>query len=510
MRRSAPGWSYLWCLPAVFVASTPLVYLGVRTGELGWDSTWQLLQRPRLLEMISNTLILAAVVTVGVLVVGISTAFLVSRTDIRFRGLIHVLAALPLAAPTYVTAFSWRSTFPGWEGFWPTAIVLIVSTFPYVHLPVSAALSRIDPALEDMARSLGSGPWRTFFTVTLRQTTPAAIAGALLASLYVLSDFGAVSILRYETFTVAIYSSFRLGFDHSGALVFAAVLAVITIMILSGEWAVSNRGKRVRRTRADGAAVRTAARIKLGWRQIPIWAGLALLTWASLGIMAWSLIRWNVRGVSEADTTQLWSAAGTSLGLAAIATLATMLLVVPVGLYVARHRGPVAAVTERLMYIGHALPGVVIGLSMVFLAINVTWLQQNLYQTTPWLVFGYTVIFLPLGLGAVKAAAEQAPPRLGEVARSLGRKPASVFRTVTLPLTSPGIAAGAALVFLTAMKELPATLLLRPASVDTLATRLWSNTDVSAYSAAAPYAALLVGLSAIPTWILASRFGRKT
>lgn len=491
------------------MAATPLVYLGVRTGELGGDQIWQLLQRPRLLEMISNTLVLAVVVTIGVLAVGISTAFLVSRTDIRYRGLIHVLAALPLAAPTYVTAFAWRSTFPGWEGFWPTAIVLIVSTFPYVHLPVAAALSRIDPALEDMARSLGSGPWRTFFTVTLRQTTPAAIAGALLASLYVLSDFGAVSILRYETFTVAIYSSFRLGFDHSGALVFAAVLAVITIMILSGEWAVSAKGRRVRRTRADGGAVRTAPRVKLGWRQIPIWAGLALLTWASLGIMTWSLIRWNIVGASEADGQQLWSAALTSLSLAGVATVVTMALVIPVGLYVARHRGPFAAVTERLMYIGHALPGVVIGLSMVFLAINFTWLQQNLYQTVPWLILGYTVIFLPLGLGAVKAAAEQAPPRLGEVARSLGRTPVSVFRTVTLPLASPGIAAGAALVFLTAMKELPATLLLRPASVDTLATRLWSTTEISAYSAAAPYAALLVGLSAIPTWILASRFGRK-
>ncbi|WP_343076205.1 iron ABC transporter permease [Natronoglycomyces albus] len=505
----APGWSYLWCIPAVIVAITPLIYLWVRTSELGWETIDGLLRRPRLLEMVGNTLILAATVTVGVLVIGITTAFLVSRTDIRFRALIHILAALPLAAPTYVTAFAWRTTFTGFEGFWPTAIVLTLATFPYVHLPVTAALSRTDPALEDMSRSLGRGPWTTFFAVTIRQIAPAAIAGGLLASLYVLSDFGAVSILKYETFTTAIYSSHRLGFAQDGALLYSSVLALIALAVLASEWGVSSRGRNVRRTRADGGAVRTARRIRLGWRQVPIWIGIGALTWASLGVMAWSLLKWNIVGVSQAGTAELWSAAATSLGLAAVATVATMLLIVPVGLYVARHRGPLAAVTERLMYIGHALPGIVVGLSLVFMAINVTWLQENMYQTTAWLIVGYAVIFLPLGLGAVKAAAEQAPPRLGEVARSLGRRPSEVFRTVTLPLTAPGIAAGAALVFLTAMKELPATLLLRPAHIDTLATRLWTYTDVSAFSAAAPFAALLVLLSAIPTWLLASRFGRN-
>ncbi|MGH3736067.1 MAG: ABC transporter permease, partial [Micromonosporaceae bacterium] len=130
-----------------------------------------------------------------------------------------------------------------------------------------------------------------------------------------------------------------------------------------------------------------------------------------------------------------------------------------------------------------------------------------LYQTTAMLALGYGVLFLPLAVASVRSAAGQSPPALEEVARSLGHGPWHVLRTVTLPLTAPGIGAGAALVFLTCVKELPATLLLRPTGVDTLATELWTKTNVAAFAGAAPYAALLVLLSAVPTWLLARRTG---
>lgn len=505
LRRAGSAAAWLWCLPAVIAALVPVAYLAWRTTEAGGAAVLEQLARPRLTQMTVNTLLLSAAVTAACLVIGTATAYLVSRTDLRARTAVNLAASLPLAVPTYVAAFSWRAAFPGTEGFWISALVLTVSSFPYVHLPVAAALSRTDPALEEQSRILGDGPWRTFFKVTLRQIAPAAVAGALLCALYVFHDFGAVSILRYETFTTAIYSAWRLGFDRTGALVLSTALAVLALILLGAEWAATAPGRRARRESSSG---REPARLRLG-RAAPLaYLGLAGLTVLSLGVPAWSLIRWTLDGVSTTDPAEVWAAAWTSLSLSAAAAALTMALVVPVGLYVARHRSPLAAVTERAVYLGYALPGVVIGLSLVFLAINLDWVYERFYQSVPLLVFGYAVLLLPLGMGAVKASAAQASPQLGQVAASLGAGPVRRFATITLPLTAPGIAAGAALVFLTAMKELPATLLLRPAGTETLATRLWTYTDVAAFSAAAPYAALIVVSSAVPIWLLSRRIGR--
>ncbi|MDP9398820.1 MAG: ABC transporter permease subunit, partial [Actinomycetota bacterium] len=178
----------------------------------------------------------------------------------------------------------------------------------------------------------------------------------------------------------------------------------------------------------------------------------------------------------------------------------TTVLAVPVGILAARHgRRRLPRLLEQATYAGHALPGLVVALSLIFLAVRYA---PGVYQRTPLLVLAYAVLFLPAAVGAVRASVAQAPPRLEEVARSLGRSPSAVLREVTLPLAAPGVAAGAALVFLTCMKELPATLLLRPTGTETLATQLWLAVDVGRYAAAAPYAALLVLVAAVPTFAL--------
>jgi len=172
----------------------------------------------------------------------------------------------------------------------------------------------------------------------------------------------------------------------------------------------------------------------------------------------------------------------------------------------ARHRSRLAATFERSAYVGHALPGIVIALSLVFFSARYT---PALYQRLPVLVFAYLVLFLPLAVSAVYSSAVQAPPVLDDVARSLGRRPAAVLRTVTGPLVAPGVAAGTALVFLTCMKELPATLLLGPTGFDTLATRVWSATSAGAYGQAAVPAVVLVLVAAVPTWLLSLRKGDR-
>jgi iron(III) transport system permease protein len=219
-------------------------------------------------------------------------------------------------------------------------------------------------------------------------------------------------------------------------------------------------------------------------------------------VPAAALVTWLGRGVADATLAETWRAALTSFGLSVAGAVVTTAAALPLGVLAARYRGGLGSLLDGATWLAHALPGIVVALSLVFFATrSAPWL----YQRSPLLVFAYLVLFLPLAVGAVRASVAQAPPVLDDVARSLGRRPAGVLAAVTAPLAAPGIAAGAALVFLTCMKELPATLLLRPTGLETLATRVWSATSIAAYSAAALPAALLVAAAALPTWLLVRR-----
>jgi len=502
--RNAPAHRVLLgtATAAVAVALIPLVYLAVRTTEAGWSRVAAEVFTAPTGVLAARSLALAAVVTTACAVLGVGSAFLVTRTDLPGRRVFGVLAALPLAIPTYVAGFAWVSTADAFAGFWAAALVLTLCSYPYVFLPVAAALIGADPAQEEVSRSLGRDGWHTFTGVTLRQIRPAIAAGCLLVALYVLSDFGAVSIVRVETFTRAIFTAFNLGFDRTGALVLSTVLVAVTVLILGGELTTRSRGARYARV---GGAGRPATRAALRAGRWPSAVALLAVAALALGVPAASLARWLAEGVSRPGSlAEVATAAGNSLSVSLAGATLTVLLALPVGLLGARAPGPLAIVLDRLTYLAHALPGVVIGLSLVFFGINVA---RPLYQSVWLLALAYAALFLPLAVGAVTTAAAQAPPVLEEAARALGRGPVAVFATVTLPLTLPGIGAGAALVFLTCMKELPATLLLRPTGMDTLATELWTETSAASYAAAAPYAALLVLLAAGPTWLLAARSG---
>lgn len=183
------------------------------------------------------------------------------------------------------------------------------------------------------------------------------------------------------------------------------------------------------------------------------------------------------------------------------------MLALPVGILAARYRSPTVRWLETLSFTGHALPGVVVGLSLVFLTLAVL---PGAYQSVAALAFAYAILFGPKAIGATRSATAAAPPVFEQTARTLGRGPFRAWAQTTLPMTLPGIAAGALIVLLTAMKELPATLMLRPTGLDTLATELWSRTEVAAYGAAAPYAITLMALAAVPAWLLSRSVALRT
>ena len=488
---------------AAVVAVLPIGYLLVRAADAGPDAVVATLWRERTLWLVLRSLALAGAVTATAVVVGVALAWLTTRTTLPGRRAWTVVAALPLAVPSFVAAYAWVSVAPGVAGFLGTWLVLTLSTYPYVFLPVAAALRRADPALEEVARSLGRGATRTTLTVTARLVRPAAAAGGLLVALYALSDFGTPSLLRYDVFTRVIHTSYSASFDRTPAAVLSLVLVALTVLITVGEG--RSRG-RAEYARLGSGAARRLRPVQLG-RATPlallVTGGVAAL---ALGFPAVVLSLWVARGRSAGvDWAELVPAGLSTLWVAVLGALAATALAVPVGILAARHARRGGRVLEQATYAGHAVPGLVVGLSLVFLGVRYA---TPIYQRTPMLVLAYAVLFMPAVVGSVRAAVGQSAVALEEVARSLGRSAAGVLRAVTLPLAGPGIAAGFALVVLTAMKELPATLLLRPTGMDTLATQLWTETQVGAYAAAAPYAAALVLLAAVPTFLLTAAQAR--
>ena len=479
------------------VAVIPLLYLLVRAGGAGAGRVVEILVQRRTLETVGVSAALVAVVVAACLLIGLPTGWLLARAKLPARGLWLVGAALPLAVPSYVAAYAWLARFP-MSGFWAAAFVLTLVCFPYVVLPVTAALRSADPALEEVARSLGRGPLRAAASTALPQAWPAAAAGALLVALYVLSDFGAVALMRVDAFTRVIYTSYRGSFDRVGATVLALVLVALAVLLVLGERRV--RGRR-RRWRVGTGTQRKAVPVRL-----PTPARLLALGWLSLlGILALvvPMVSLLMRTLEGSRTPlrfgELLSAAAGSAGVAAAGAVLAVVLAVPVAVLAARYRSASVRVVETAAYTGHALPGVVVGLSLVFLTLAVA---PALYQTTAVLAFAYAVLFLPKAIGPIRSATAAVPPVLEMTARTLGRGPLRAWAQTTLRATLPGIFTGGLLVALTAMKELPATLMLRPTGLDTLATELWSRTEVAAYGAAAPYAVALVALAAVPAWLL--------
>jgi iron(III) transport system permease protein len=380
-------------------------------------------------------------------------------------------------------------------------LVLTLATYPFVLLPVVAALQRVDPALEEVAASLGRGRAAVAWQVTLRQVRPSILAGALLVALYVLSDFGAVAILRYEVFTWAIFGAYRSGYDPTRAAVLALLLVALAVALVA--WEARARGRAS--ARIGSGVARTGRVVALGRLRAPAVLGLAGIVAAGIGMPAVTLLRWVLTGTADGrDAGEFGAALAASVWLSVLAAIACVLLAVPVGVLAARWPGRGVALVERSTFVGHALPGIVVAIAMVFVGVR---LLRPVYQEVPLLVLGYVVLFLPLAVGAVRAAVESSALRGEEVARSLGLTPAAVLRRVTLPVAAPGIAAGAVLVALTTMKELPVTLLLHPTGTQTLATRLWDHMLVSDQAAAAPYAALIVLGAALPA-VLLGRMGQ--
>lgn len=501
----------------------PLVYLVLRASGVGTE-LWSLLFRPRTLSILGRTLLLVAAVTGISIAISLPLAWLTQRTDLPLRRMWSILTVLPLVIPSYVVGFVIVSALgprgllqqtmagpfglerlPEIYGFPGALLAVTLVAYPYSLLPLQASIRGLDPRLEEVSRSLGHGQWDTARRVVLPQLRPAIAAGSLLVALYTLRDFGAVSLLRYETFTWAIYLQYQTSFDRTLAAGLSLVLVVIAIVILFLEF--RTRGKSLYH-RAAASVSRSPSYVKLGrWR----WPALGFCTLVVLMalVMPISIISYYLIG-SFSPGDGLWQTAGyawNSAYVSLLAAIVTVIAAISIAVLDVRYPSFFSRLLERITYIGFALPGIVIALALVFFGANYA---TPLYQTTVLLVSAYGVLFLPQAIGSVRASLLQVSPRLEEVSRSLGRTPLQTLAAVTLPLIRPGIVAGAGLVFLTTMKELPATLLLGPIGLKTLATSIWSATSDGSFANAAFPAMLLILLSSVPMAFLMIRERRKS
>jgi iron(III) transport system permease protein len=483
----------LVAVSAVFISLIPLGYLFVRVGTAGVDGFFSIVLTPRTLELVISSLLLAVAVSLSAVVVGTLQAWIAVRSNIPGRKIFAVLAALPLAIPSYVAAYAWIAVIPGFSGFFAAWLLLTIGTAPLVYLSVSAALARFDSSTEEVASSLGAGKFAVLAKITWPNIRGAAVSGGLLSALYVLSDFGAVSIVRYDTFTIAIYNAYRASFDRNLAASLALVLVLVTIFVLVVE-------SRSRGSRPVGTVIANRLnRIDLRNWKLPLVALLSGIATVSLLVPLASLTRWSIAGFANTDWAQVLAALYSSVVFSVSGGMLTALLAVAIAIIVVRFKPRFAVALERSVWLTHATPGIVVALSLTFFSNQVApWI----YQSFALVLIAYLALFLPNALSAVSTPLRQSPVGLDEVAASLGLTKLQTLRKVVLPIAGPGIFAATTLVILTVLKELPATLLLRPTGIETLATRLWTETSVAAFSTAAPYALLLVLLAGIPAWLL--------
>jgi len=529
--RSATSSSHL-IMVAVAALVTGLIllvpyYLVVRSLNAGQAAVATMMSL-RTLHLLGNTVLLAAAVTLGATALAVPLAWLTTATDLPGRRLWSILVVLPLIFPSYVAAYIYASTFspkgllqqllspligldrlPDFYGFPGAFFVLTLITYPYILLTVRGAFRHLDPSLVEAARNLGLTPWQAFWRVTLPHLRPAIIAGALLVALYVFRDFGAVTTLQYNTFTRIIYNRY-LSYRLDMAALFASILVILTIVILLLEQRSRGRG---RYSRLSAGCQRRPQPASLGRWKVPALIYTAAVVTVALAVPLATLLYWLWRGWKNqqivggfgtmsnnlTSLASLLEPAWHTVSASFLAAFLTILLALPVTILVVRRPGRLSRLFEQVAYAGFALPGIVVALALVFFGINVV---PSLYQSLPMLLAAYVILFIPQAIGAERASLLQLSPSLEEAGRSLGRHPLGVLRRITLPLIRPGLVTGALLVFLTAMKELPATLILSPLGFNTLAAQIWSNIGEAFFGRAALPTLLLLLISSIPlTWL---------
>ena len=488
----------------------PLVYLLTKAFSAEATALVDIVFRWRNARLFLNTVLLTAGVLVLDLLIATPAAWLTSRVNLKGKRSFTVLCTLPLAIPGYVMAYAllalggntgivaqlFGTSIPRLSGYWGALLALSAYTSPYLFLNLRTALLGLDPSLEESARSLGYRYHETFFRVILPQLRPAFYASGLLISLHVLGDFGVVSLMRYETFSYALYTEYTLSFEHIYAAWLALMLLAFTGCLLYLEAKLLNK---VAFHRAGRGTSRQSSQVQLGAWYNPAYIYLSLLAFVTVVIPTGAVLLWMFRGFNTSALESLLEALVGSLSIAIPAGILCALLAVPFAYIDVRYPSQASKALARVAYIVYAIPPLAFALSLIFFVLNTV---SFIYKTLPVLIYACTLHFLAEAIGPVRSSLYQASPNLEEAARSLGYPRLQAFFKTLFPILMRGMLTATALVFLATMKELPLTFLLSPAGYETLALNVWSYTTEAMFAEAAPYALAILLFSGVFVGVL--------
>ena len=505
----------------VFIMVLPVIHLVIRGAEAS-NNDWRLLFSIRTFEIFGRSFLLMMTVTFFSFLIAMPLAWITVRTNLALKKIWIVLISLPLVIPSFVGAFLFDSVLspkgllqklleilfgiekiPEIYGLFGATLVLVLLTYPYLFLTIRSALSNLDSSREDVARSLGHSFFSRFIHVIFPQLKPAIIAGSLLVALYVLSDFGVVSLMKYNTFTWIIYQQYESVVERSASAVLSLVLVLTAIIIIALEYKTRGNEKYYRVGRG---ASRESALIKLGRWQFPISIFVVFIIGLALFLPIGVLVFWFVRGISFGEPILLlWEATYNSIFLSIVTAGITIFLSFCMAIVLVRHKMFINKFLEPISFIGYALPGIVVGISLVFFGIHYA---LFLYQTKYLLIIAYIILFFPVALGTIRSSLLQISPMIIESAYLLKHNYLGVMIKIILPLMKSGLFMSGAMVFLLTMKELPATLILGPIGMKTLSMAVWSASSEAFFAQAAAPALMLIIITILPLSILLKRNNR--
>jgi len=503
-------------LLVIILAGLPIFYLAVR-GLVSGQEVRELIFSQRTAQLLINTLLLSGTVLCVCLTLSLPLAWLTTQTNVLGRRFLVILSTAPLVVPSYIGAYALISALgtggmlveaarkflgisiaPQVYGFWGAVAALSLYTYPYLFINLQTAFSSSDESLKEASYSLGHGPLSTFFRIVLPTLVPGFLSGAILVLLYTISDFGAVSLLRYDTFVRAIYIQYEASFNRE----YAAALGLIVMALSAFLVLIKTQIHQHFLFKASGKNHRPSKKVDLGvwrWPVSIIAYGIPIL---ALGLPIVVTGYWLVLGLSSGENLKFPISAVTgSFSVAAAGALvagALGLIVAYISLH--HHKKLITRAMENVIHIQYGLPSIAVALAFVFFTIRFAY---PLYQTFSLLILAYSIRFLPHTTGASKTALAHIHPRVYDGAKSLGASRSRIFRTITWPLAKAGILGGMTMTFLNIVKELPLTLVLSPVGFETLATNMWGSMEEAFYARAAVPALIIILLSGLSiTWVI--------